>query len=123
MTHQDPKKTDDQVIQQDNQFYGDQTISGQNPDPASDDNAADALEEVLGNTPEKPIGEEINQDEEELVDEVGVNEPSDQIKIEPIEDSTNIGLTGAAGASENLVEATDDPYESLTDADFGSKKK
>ena len=125
MTLQDPKKIQEELDQEDNEFYGDETASGTNPAPGSDTDTSETLKDVIGESPKhnENIGEEINKDEKDLIEEEGFDEPKDKIKLEPVEsDSEEEDLTAAAGASENLVESTDDPYENLTDADFKNKK-
>lgn len=62
-----------QLKQQNDQVYGDETVSGTMPDPESDDDIAESVEDVMGADAEKDIkehkpfniGEEVNEDEED----------------------------------------------------------
>lgn len=107
------------------QVYDDEKISGHMAGLDSDDNAADALREVLGNNPKHNlnIGEEINKDEQSLTTKPDGTEdpvvPTDSLdNLDP-----QIVNINAAGVSENLEESTEDPFDKLTDADLGIKKK
>ena len=67
MVREDPQKVNKQLKKDEDQYYGDATISGSSPDPESDDNADDAMEDVTG----EPQGDEplniakhIEEDEE-----------------------------------------------------------
>ena len=65
-----------QLKKQDDEFYGDQTVSGSAPDPESDDSVEDIIEEVMGEDASAKImdpdddgfslADEITEDEKSL---------------------------------------------------------
>lgn len=67
MVRQSARDVRDEVKKQEDEFYGDSTISGTAPDPSSDDDVDEVVEEVTGEKPEEfePVGiaEEIDKDE------------------------------------------------------------
>jgi len=70
MVREDPTKIAKQVAQQDDDFYGDETAAGTNPDPESDDDVDEMMEEEIGNVPESSdpldIATEVDHDEEDI---------------------------------------------------------
>jgi hypothetical protein len=71
--HMVKQKADDvkkEVEEQEDEFYGDATISGTAPDPSSDDDVDEVVKEVTGEKPEQfePVGiaEEVDEDEKAL---------------------------------------------------------
>ena len=67
MARQKPKDIEKELKKQDDEVYGEETVSGSSPRPASDDDTTDNLKDVIGNEPknDKPftIAEEIEADE------------------------------------------------------------
>lgn len=123
MGKQDPKTIAAKNALDQAQAYDDEKISGHMAGLDSDDNTADALREVIGNNPKHNlnIGDEINNDEQALTTKLdrtpNSTEPVDSLSaIDPAIININ-----AAGVSENLEESTQDPFDSLTDADLKKK--
>lgn len=56
-----------QVKQQDEDNYGEETMSGSSPDPESDDNVAETLEKTVGT--DLKSGDEFNLEQEVKKDE------------------------------------------------------
>ncbi|MCH7641381.1 hypothetical protein IID22_04245 [Patescibacteria group bacterium] len=56
-----------QIKKQDEEVYGEETMSGSSPDPASDDDVAETLEKTVGTDlksgDEFNLGEEVERDE------------------------------------------------------------
>ena len=69
MTKQDIEDVKKEIKENEDRFYGEETISGSSPRPDSDDNVAEALEDVIGNPPKRgkafSLAEEVEKDEEE----------------------------------------------------------
>ncbi len=71
-------KIKEELKKQEAEFYGDETVSGTNPDPESDDSVAEMMEDVMGedasasvSDPQDDgfnIADEIEDDEEDLSD-------------------------------------------------------
>jgi hypothetical protein len=122
MTKPKPEEIKKELDKEEKDFYGDTTISGQNPDPESDDDTKQALVDVLGNNPrhDENIGNEINKDEMGVVENPPrENEP---VTLEENADALENAEQGGNPISEELSRAAQDPFEVLTDADFRKKK-
>lgn len=70
MARQHPDDVQKEVEELEDEVYGDQTVSGTNPAPTSDDDTKENLEDVIGNEPDQAfnIGDEINSDEHAIQD-------------------------------------------------------
>lgn len=70
MVKQKAKDVKKEVEEQEKRNYGDETISGSSPDPSSDDDVDEVVEEITGEEPGmfEPVGiaEEIDKDEKAL---------------------------------------------------------
>lgn len=72
----DYQKIREKIKQENDEFYGDESIGGSSPSPDTDDDVVENLHEVIGhpendsgdNIEEKPfdLGEEINKEEQDL---------------------------------------------------------
>ena len=73
MTKQDIDDIKKEIMENEDRFYGEETVSGSSPRPESDDNVKEMVKEVIGNPPEegKPfsIAEEVNKDEKAIKEE------------------------------------------------------
>ncbi len=67
MVKQDIDEVKKEIRENEDRFYGEETVSGSSPRPDSDDDVAEMIKEVIGNSPEegKPfsIAEEVKKDE------------------------------------------------------------
>ncbi len=67
MTKQDIDDIKKELREDEDRFYGEETVSGSSPRPESDDDVKEMVKEVIGNPPEegKPfsIAEEVKKDE------------------------------------------------------------
>ena len=121
MPKQSPLDLLAQLKKDEKSFDGAGTISSHAPDPDSDDDTAEALEDVIGNPP-KPkfnIGKEINKDEQRLRTAEGVDEPVEVPTSTADLDEESEGKL--AGVSENTSQSTQDPFDLLSDSDFKKK--
>lgn len=61
------KKIKEELKKEDEEFYGDTSISGEMPDPESDDDTEKNIANALGNQPKQPfdLGDEVAKDEED----------------------------------------------------------
>lgn len=131
------KQIDDQLQQQEDSVYGDETASGTNPRPGNlTADTEDMMQQVTGNDPTsvsstgKPVddtlADEINKDEQALRGEPVQQDPNpnnDNRAVSNLDENIDSDAIGAqAGVSENLAESTGDPFDALTDADLGIKK-
>jgi hypothetical protein len=59
-----------QIEKQNEEVYGDESVSGSSPDPevVQEETTSEMVKDVIGNRPKKDfnLGEEINKDEEDL---------------------------------------------------------
>lgn len=68
MINQSQKRLKKKIQEQDDQFYGEETESGSSPRPSSDDSVDKDYRQAFGNKPKTDIGEEINEDEKDLIE-------------------------------------------------------
>jgi len=108
MARQHPDDVQKEVDELEDEVYGDETVSGTNPKPGSDDDTKKNLEEVIGNEPAPGfnIGDEINEDEAAIADKP-INDYADE-ETEEDEEPEEVGV---------IVEEPD-PMEELTDKDM-----
>lgn len=68
MVREDPKKIQEQVQKQDDEFYGEEAVGGHAAGLETDDNAADPLAKYLGRKPSEilDIAEDIDDQEKNL---------------------------------------------------------
>lgn len=70
MAKQNPDDIRRELEEQDDEFYGDETVSGSNPDPDSDDSVSEMMTDTVGDdfdeTEDLDIAEEVKEDEEDL---------------------------------------------------------
>lgn len=121
MAKQNPLDLLEQLKKDEKSFDGSGTISSHAPDPDSDDDTSEALEDVIGNPP-KPrfnIGKEVNKDEQRLRIAEGVDEPVEVPASAAGLDEEAEGKL--AGVSESTASSTQDPFDLLSDADFKKK--
>lgn len=118
MTKQNPDDVKRELEEQDDEFYGDETVSGSNPEPDSDDSVEEMMSDVVGEdfdeTQEVDIAEEVGEDEEDIREKPIENyraEGEMPDKSEAIPDS---GLEKA----QKKEAATMDPMPNLSDDDL-----
>ncbi len=73
MAGEDVDEVKKELKENEDRFYGEETVSGSSPRPESDDDVKEMVKEVIGNPPEegKPfsIAEEVNKDEKAIREE------------------------------------------------------
>jgi len=119
MARQRPEDVIKEVNQQEDDNYGDETISGTNPRPDSDDDLEKVMDDVVGSDfdEEKPldIADEIEDDEEEIQK----GEINDYQSEEDPENEEPEGELERIEKKEDV--STDDPMDDLSDDDFGDE--
>ncbi len=126
-----------QLQNQEDQVYGDETVSGTNPRPDSDDDVEAMMENVTGNDPtainangtpnDDYIAQEVNKDKIDrhttapIIQDANPN--NDDAPVSNLNENIDAdAIASPAGISENLAESTGDPFDALTDSDLGVKK-